>query len=126
VWRGGRDRFRAGEFHSRCDGRANTLTLIQDTKGNNFGGFTPVEWESAPGEMWGHTKGDDSLRSFLFMLENPDGVPPRKFALRAEEKQEAIWCDSALGPAFGEACIWVSNKCTVRRGISSRARSSSQ
>jgi hypothetical protein len=83
--------------------------LIADTDGNVFGGFTPVEWESVR-----KYKGDDSLRSFLFTLRNPHGVPPRKFALRAEEKQCAIYCDSAWGPAFGN-CIWVSNNCNANR-----------
>jgi hypothetical protein len=69
LWRGSRDGFTADEFHLRCDGRANTLTLISDTDGNVFGGFTPVEWES--GNKW---KGDDSLRSFLFTLKNPHDV----------------------------------------------------
>jgi hypothetical protein len=46
LWRGGRDGFGKHDFHSRCDGHANTLTVIEDTKGNIFGGFTPVEWES--------------------------------------------------------------------------------
>jgi hypothetical protein len=43
LWRGSRDGFTAQEFHLRCDGRANTLTLISDTDGNVFGGFTPVK-----------------------------------------------------------------------------------
>jgi hypothetical protein len=43
LWRGSRDGFTAKEFHLRCDGRANTLTLIADTDGNVFGGFTPVK-----------------------------------------------------------------------------------
>jgi hypothetical protein len=47
LWRGSRDGFTAGEFHRRCDGRANTLALITDTDGNVFGGFTPVEWDSS-------------------------------------------------------------------------------
>jgi hypothetical protein len=46
LWRGSRDGFTTQEFHLRCDGRANTLTLIADTDGNVFGGFTPVKWES--------------------------------------------------------------------------------
>jgi hypothetical protein len=44
LWRGGRDGFSCSEFHRRCDGHANTLTLILDTKGNIFGGFTPVKY----------------------------------------------------------------------------------
>jgi hypothetical protein len=31
LWRGSRDGFRANPFHGRCDGHANTLTLIEDT-----------------------------------------------------------------------------------------------
>jgi hypothetical protein len=46
LWRGSRDGFGAAEFHRRCDGHPNTLTVILDTDGNIFGGFTPVEWES--------------------------------------------------------------------------------
>jgi hypothetical protein len=56
--------------------------LIADTDGNVFGGFTPVKWESPASSS--KYKGDDSLRSFLFALRNPHGIPPRKFALRAE------------------------------------------
>jgi hypothetical protein len=43
LWRGSRDGFTAEEFHRRCDGHANTLRLILDTKANVFGGFIPVE-----------------------------------------------------------------------------------
>jgi hypothetical protein len=43
LWRGSRDGFTTKEFHRRCDGRANILTLIDDTDGNAFGGFTPVK-----------------------------------------------------------------------------------
>jgi hypothetical protein len=51
-------------------------------------------------------KGDDSLRSFLFTLRNPHDIPPRKFVLRAERKQHAIYCDSGHGPAFGRTDSW--------------------
>jgi hypothetical protein len=97
LWRGSRDGFKAQEFHGRCDGHANTLTVILDTKGNIFGGFTPLEWESRTMHHW---KADDSLKSFLFTLKNPHNMPARRFALKAEEKHEAIWCDSNWGPWF--------------------------
>jgi hypothetical protein len=48
LWRGSRDGFSASQFHGRCDGHANTLTVILDPKGTIFGGLTPVEWESPP------------------------------------------------------------------------------
>jgi hypothetical protein len=91
--------------------------VIADTDGNMFGGFTPVEWESHDD---GKYKGDNSLRSFLFTLRNPRGVPARKFALKAEEKQEAICCYGAWGPEFGVGCIWVSDNCNENRDSHTR------
>jgi hypothetical protein len=89
LWRGSRDGFRAQKFHRLCDGHANTLTVILDTKGNIFGGFTPVEWESrTPRRSWDDSncwKWDDSLNSFLFTLKNPHNVPARRFALKNEK-----------------------------------------
>jgi hypothetical protein len=109
LWRGSRDGFTAKEFHRRCDGHANTLTLILDTDGNVFGGFTPVKWQTRGG-----SKGDDSLRSFLFTLKNPHGVPPRKFALKADKKQYAIDCRSTEGPDFGSNDMVVLDNCNMR------------
>jgi hypothetical protein len=71
--------------------------VILDTDGNIFGGFTPVEWESRGG-----AKADRSLKSFLFTLKNPHNVPARRFALRAEMKNCAIYCYSTRGPFFGD------------------------
>jgi hypothetical protein len=43
LWRGSRHGFGARDFHWRCNGDAPTMTLIEDTKGNIFGGFTPMK-----------------------------------------------------------------------------------
>jgi hypothetical protein len=107
LWRGSCDGFGAGDFHIRCDGHANTLTVILDTNGNIFGGFTPVEWESR--EWNGRTgnanngwKVDPSLKRFVFTLKNPHNFPARRFALKAEKKERAIWCRSDWGPHFND------------------------
>jgi hypothetical protein len=110
LWRGTRDGFRVSDFHGRCDGHANTLTVILDTNGNVFGGFTWVEWES---REWNGQYGNknncwkvgDSLRSFVFTLKNPHNIPARRFALKAEEKWRAIECDSRWGPCFGDSAV---------------------
>jgi hypothetical protein len=79
-----------------------------------FGGFMPVKWENSGwGEDDGHFKGDDSLRSFLFTLRNPHGVPPRKFALKADKKDMAICCYSDEGPVFGLNDMVVNNNCNT-------------
>jgi hypothetical protein len=72
--------------------------MILDTKGNIFGGFTPVKWESSES---GKDKADNSLKSFLFTLKNPHNIPAKRFALRAEKKNRAIYCASTCGPCFG-------------------------
>jgi hypothetical protein len=97
LWRGSRDGFGASGFHERCDGHENTLTVILDTKGNIFGGFTPVKWDSNSEAMT-----DDSLKSFLFTLKNPHNIPARKFALKAEFKHQAINRAFGYGPLFGD------------------------
>jgi hypothetical protein len=103
LWRGSRDGFKAQEFHRRCDGHSNTLTVILDTKGNIFGGFTPVKWESRPSNC---LKADDSQKSFLFTLKNPHNIPARKFALTAENKHRAVYCDSGWCSSFGGVSGW--------------------
>jgi hypothetical protein len=113
LWRGSRDGFDARDFHSRCDGHANTLTVSLDTDGNIFGGFTPLKWES---RKWNGKKGkennclkaDASLKSFLFTLKNPHNVPARQFPLKAEKKDE--------GPSFCD--IGVSNNCNTNTNSS--------
>jgi hypothetical protein len=105
LWRGSRDGFGARDFHQRCDGHANTLTLILDTDGNVFGGFTPLAWESRISNS--HTedndvryKCDESLQSFVYTLENIHDIPARKFSLKDERKRYAICCDARYGPIF--------------------------
>jgi hypothetical protein len=109
LWRGSRDGFSVLDFHSRCDGHANTLTVILDTHRNIFGGFTPVEWES-PTNL--KQKADPSQKSFLFTLKNPHNVPARRFGLKAECKDEAIRCESDFGPNFWDICVC--QKCNAR------------
>jgi hypothetical protein len=104
LWRGSRDGLRADDFHNRCDGHPNTLTVILDMKGNIFGGFTPVKWESrrsnSAADLSDCCTADPSLKSFLFTLKNPHNVPARRFALKAERKDGAIFCHSDSGPRF--------------------------
>jgi hypothetical protein len=123
LWRGTRDGFRAREFHMRCDGRGNTLTLIRDRNRNIFGGFTPVEWEAREwngrndidDNRW---KSDRSLKSFLFTICNPRQVPPRRFPLRADKKDYAIYCSASNGPRFGGGSngIVIADDCHANMG----------
>jgi hypothetical protein len=116
LWRGSRDGFGARDFHNRCDWHPNTLTVVLDTEGNIFGGFTPVEWES---RKWNGRRGkgsncfkaDPSLKSFLFTLKNPHNVPARRFPLMAKAKEVAIQDDSNDGPNFND--LYISDNCNA-------------
>jgi hypothetical protein len=116
LWRGSRDGFGASDFHERCDGHSHTLTLIEDTSGNIFGGFTPTAWESLlwnweSGDASSSIKADPSLASFLFTLKNPHDFPAHKFSLKSSRKHRAIHCYSSCGPHFWN--IAVSDHCNA-------------
>jgi hypothetical protein len=124
LWRGSRDGFEAKEFHSRCDGHSNTLTIILDTKGNIFGGFTPLEWESRvfngkrglESNCW---KGDEKGESFIFTLKNPENIAARKFPLKPEFKNFAINCHSKWGPRFSDISVY--DQCDIEIPMSFRS-----
>jgi hypothetical protein len=93
-YRGTRDGFKSTEFHQKCDGCVNTITLIETTKGYIFGGFTKLQWDSS--NSW---KRDDNRESFLFTIRNPHNLSARKFAL--SNPSYAICCSGSYGPIFG-------------------------
>jgi hypothetical protein len=105
LYRGSRDGFGSSNFHQKCDGKSNTLTVIETTKGFVFGGFTPVGWDSS-----GNYKADNSQKSFLFTVKNPRGSEGRKFVMA--NSANAILCDRTSGPTFGNGNdIHVANGC---------------
>jgi hypothetical protein len=94
LYRGSRDGFGGSNFHQKCDGQSNTLTVIETTKGFVFGGFTPVAWDSS-----NSSKPDSSQTSFLFTVKNPRGSDGRKFVMA--NSANAIRCLTSYGPIFG-------------------------
>jgi len=93
LWRGSRDGFEIPTFHSRCDGKANTLTLIKNTHGYVFGGYTAVPW-SSPSSYTDHS----DTTAFLFSLKNPSNNPLK---LKVIESDYAVHHHSTYGPVFG-------------------------
>ncbi len=93
LWRGSRDGFETSTFHSRCDGKPNTLTLIKNSLGYVFGGYTAVPW-SSPSNA---TEFSDPT-AFLFSLKNPSNNPLK---LKVVEPEFAVMHFSHYGPIFG-------------------------
>jgi hypothetical protein len=99
LYRGSRDGFAATDFHAKCDGNSNTLTIFK-ARGSSyiFGGFTSITWNGSSG--W---KIDPN--AFLFSLTNKDNQP---FKMRQNNANCSIVCRSDYGPTFGsgyDICI---------------------
>lgn len=82
------------DFHSRCDGKGPTITVIKRTNGFVLGGVSSARWCSG-------TEFTVSAGTFLFSLHRPGCVGPVKIALREQYDPSAIWSDQHSGPTFG-------------------------
>ena len=92
LYRGSEHGFGAMDFHSKCDGQSNTLTIIKvDGTSNIFGGFTSAAWDSR-----GQYKQD--ANAFIFSLVNQDNKPLK---MKTIKPKNAIYCHSSYGPTFG-------------------------
>ena len=87
LYRGSRNGFRAQDFHEKCDGVKNTITVIQARNGRRFGGFTHAKWDKSNGY-----KSDE--RGFLFSLDFKEIYCNKK-------NNYGIYCYSDKGPTFG-------------------------
>jgi len=91
-YRGTRDGLKAADFHSRCDGFANTLTVVKATTGYIFGGFAEKAWHSKNE----HIK---DPKAFIFSLVNKEEDPFK--ANVSNEGKYAIYGSAKRGPVFG-------------------------
>jgi hypothetical protein len=92
LYRASSQGFSSQNFHSHCDNKANTLTVIKTTNGNIFGGFTQQAWDSSSGY-----KIDNN--AFIFSLVNKENNHV-KIKIKPGG-QNAICCHSSYGPRFG-------------------------
>lgn len=89
LYRATRDGFESENFHLKCDGVMNTLTVIKTTSDNIFGAFVEKKWDSTSGGL-------DDAKAFIFSLKNQDGK-----SFIADCTKTAMFCDPFYGPSFG-------------------------
>ena len=87
VYRGSQHGFAAASFHSQCDNKGATITIIKTNSNRIFGGFTKENWIHSAG--W---KNDPS--AFLFSVDLGQKYPITTVT-------HAICCSSGYGPTFG-------------------------
>jgi len=100
LYRATRDGFGSRNFHSKCDGHSNTLTLLKAKESQFiFGGFTTVSWYRSK-------KCKSDSNAFLFSLTNKDNQPVKMKIIDPNEHDHAICCVYKCGPSFGcDICI---------------------
>ena len=94
IYKASRDGFSAENFHSKCDGFQNTLTIIKVKDSSNiFGGYTTAAWDSS------NTNKKDE-HAFIFSLVNKENKPV-KINIDQTKVKYAIECNASYGPIFG-------------------------
>ena len=78
----------ASDFHSKCNGKSNSLVLVKTKTGKRFGGFTSLHWSYASNNYANDSK------AFVFSLDNRE-------CYKYNNNGNAIYCHSSYGPTFG-------------------------
>ena len=107
LYRGTRDGQTAEAFHSKCDSKGCTLTVIETTCGKVIGGYSNTAWSSTYGY-----KGAN--KAFLFALSDGGVSSPCKMKLKNANDESAIYCYYSHGPTFGSGHDMYVNGSIVR------------
>ena len=106
LYRGTRDGLTNDAFHSKCDNKGCTVTVIETTCGKVIGGYSNTAWSST-----GVTA--KANRAFSFALSGVGISSPCKMKSKDANDDDAIYCTSYFGPYFGNdngcdmVCGWI-------------------
>lgn len=105
LYRESGDEFSGKEFHSKCDGHSNTLTIVKVANDDDddetfiFGGYTTACWSSD--NCWKY-----DANAFLFSLINKENRPCK---MNVTKCYKAIYCHAIHGPIFGDGDLRLSD-----------------
>lgn len=92
LYKASRDGWAGKDFHSRCDGKGATVTVVRCTGGHVFGGHLAQSWNSLGNYI-------TCPSASLFTLANPHGIPPTRLAISSAAHAACGVADR--GPTFG-------------------------
>lgn len=106
LYRSSRDGRNDGTFHSKCDNKGPTLSIIKTSDGYVLGGYTNIHWQTRPIlDSYGYnTYFSNATRSFLFVLSGKGIASPSKMRMAT---RSTTYCNSgnygnkSYGPSFG-------------------------
>ena len=94
LYRRSRDGHSGLAFHSKCENKGPTLTIIETTCGRVIGGYTNTSWSSGVGYC-------KANKAFLFALSGSNIPSPCKMKLKNANDSKAIWDIPSFCPTFG-------------------------
>ncbi len=94
-YRASRDGFSGEDFHTKCDGVSNTLTIIKTTNGNIFGAFAEKAWKNGTYVM--------DPKAFIISLINKENNPFKAMisSIGPYMALNGLYSKSSTGPSFG-------------------------
>lgn len=102
LYRGTRDGFTANAFHTKCNNKGPTVTVIRSSLGKIFGGFADLEWTSQNAYK-------NSNNTFLFSIDKKG-----KYPVKSGGQSNAMYCYSTYGPTFGGGHdIYICDNCNT-------------
>ena len=105
LWQGTRDGFGAGNFHTNCNNKGPTVTVIVSNNDKIFGGYTSVAWESRYPGRDGYVQ---DTTAFIYSLTN-------KAKCATQKNSNSIYDGSGAGPWFGHGHdIIIYDNCNAR------------
>ena len=94
IYKASRDGFDADAFHSHCDNKGPTMTIIRSNNNYLFGGYTSVAWTSTSAYK-------NDANAFLFTLTNPHNISPTKYHIDPAKTGNAVYHLSSCASIFG-------------------------
>jgi hypothetical protein len=108
LYRATRDGFNGQAFHSKCDGKENTITIIKSHLNNVFGGYASSAWNSSASYI-------NDPNAFLFSLRRNGVSFKDKFTVK--QASSALVGNSSYGPIFGGGNdIFICNQSNTHSG----------
>ncbi len=92
LYRPTRDGFTGEAFHSKCDDKGNTITIIKNNLNYVFGGFASSAWNSSNDYI-------NDPNAFLFSIRRAGVSFKDKFTVK--QAQYALYVNPDYGPTFG-------------------------
>jgi hypothetical protein len=112
LYRATTDGFDSKIFHMKCDGKADTITIIKNNFNYVFGGYTSATWDDGSKGRFSAFKTDPN--AFIFSLRRKGVSKNDMYMIR--KSQEAICCSIYKGPSFGFDDIDINERPNIETG----------